>query len=200
MPPPSSPVPRLSSIPSAASTVHALARSSLPSSSAVPVILRPDLVRSLSSVRTSVFLFLVPRSSLSFLPTDCQSNASRSLSHQLTPSPGLEGFNPSGSGLDTIATTSTPTSNRDGADLCPTFCQPLPPRLVGGEGRADHQPGRATPSRSPCRPSPPCRGMPWHKAVKFCLSSENQGHSSVAAGRFQEKGISPKNFLNLSNS
>ena len=44
------------------STVHALARSSLPSSSAVPVILRPDLVRSLSSVRPSVFLFLVPRS------------------------------------------------------------------------------------------------------------------------------------------
>ena len=38
------------------------ARSSLPSSSAVPVILRPDLVRSLSSVRPSVFLFLVPRS------------------------------------------------------------------------------------------------------------------------------------------
>ena len=44
------------------STVHALTRSSLPSSSAVPVILRPDLVRSLSSVRPSVFLFLVPRS------------------------------------------------------------------------------------------------------------------------------------------
>ena len=38
------------------------ARSSIPSSSAVPVILRPDLVRSLSSVRPSVFLFLVPRS------------------------------------------------------------------------------------------------------------------------------------------
>ena len=38
------------------------ARSSLPSSYAVPVILRHDLVRSLSSVRPSVFLFLVPRS------------------------------------------------------------------------------------------------------------------------------------------
>ena len=38
------------------------ARSSLPSSSAVPVILRHDLVRSLSSVRPYVFLFIVPRS------------------------------------------------------------------------------------------------------------------------------------------
>ena len=51
-----------SSLLSVALTVHALARSSLPSSSAVPVILRPDLVRSFSSVRPSVFLFLVPRS------------------------------------------------------------------------------------------------------------------------------------------
>ena len=47
---------------SVALTVHSIARSSLPSSSAVPVILRPDLVRSLSSVRHSVFLFLVSRS------------------------------------------------------------------------------------------------------------------------------------------
>ena len=51
-----------SSLLSVAITVHALARSSLPSSSAVPVILCHDLVRSLSSVRPSVFLFLVPRS------------------------------------------------------------------------------------------------------------------------------------------
>lgn len=47
---------------SVALTVHSIARSSLPSSSAVPAILRPDLVRSLSSVRPSFFLFLVPRS------------------------------------------------------------------------------------------------------------------------------------------
>ena len=50
------------SAPSDVFTVHTIALSSLPSSSAVPVILRPDLVRSLSSVRPSVFLFLVPRS------------------------------------------------------------------------------------------------------------------------------------------
>ena len=36
---------------------------------------------------------------------------------------------------------------------------PLPPRLVGGEGREDHQPGRDTPSRSPCRPSRPSSAM-----------------------------------------
>ena len=51
-----------SSLLSVAITVHAISRSSLPSSYAVPVILRHDLVRSLSSVRPSVFLFLVPRS------------------------------------------------------------------------------------------------------------------------------------------
>ena len=130
MPPPSFPVPRLSSVPSAAYTVHTIARSSLPSSSAVPVILRPDLVRSISSVRPSVFLFLVPRSSLSFLPTDCQSNAIRSLSHQLTPSPGLEGFNPSGSGRDTIATTSTPTTSQGGPPLPAHPADPLHPAGV----------------------------------------------------------------------
>ena len=101
-----------SSLLSVAITVHALARSSLPSSSAVPVILRPDLVRSLSSVRPSVFLFLVPRSPSCLLTA--KANASRSLSHQVTPSPEREGFTPSGSCRDTIATTSTPTSNRDG--------------------------------------------------------------------------------------
>ena len=63
---PPRPLPRPSLL-SVALTVHALSRSSLPSSSAVPVILRPDLVRSLSSVRPSVFLFLVP---LSLLPAD----------------------------------------------------------------------------------------------------------------------------------
>ena len=70
-----------SSLLSDAITVHTLARSSLPSSSAVPVILRPDLVRSLSSVRTSVFLFLVPRSPsfrLTAKPTPAAHNLTRS--------------------------------------------------------------------------------------------------------------------------
>ena len=81
MPLTSSPVPLLS----VALTVHALARSSLPSSSAVPVILRPDLVRSLSSVRPSVFLFLVPRS------PSCRLNAKPSpAAHHLTRSHPLQ--------------------------------------------------------------------------------------------------------------
>ena len=63
------------------------------------------------------------------------------LSHQVTPSAEREWFTPSGSGRDTIATTSPPIDQQQGrADLCPTFCPPLPPRLLGGEGRADHQP------------------------------------------------------------
>ena len=86
------------------------ARSSLPSSSAVPVILRHDLVRSLSSVRPSVFLFLVPRS-----PSCILTAKPTPAAHYLTSSPPRHGWNGSpGSGRDTIATTSPPTSNRDG--------------------------------------------------------------------------------------
>ena len=48
--------------------------------------------------------------------------------------------------------------NRDGRTSCPPR-PPLPARLVCDEGRADHQPGQGIPSRSPCRPSPPCRGV-----------------------------------------
>ena len=86
------------------------ARSSLPSSSAVPVILRPDLVRSLSSVRPSVFLFLVPRS-----PSCLLTAKPTTAAHYLTSAHPRQGRQGSpGSGRDTIATTSPPTSNRDG--------------------------------------------------------------------------------------
>ena len=78
--------PFLASLLSVALTVHSIARSSLPSSSAVPVILRPDLVRSLSSVRPSFFLFLVPRS------PPCRLTAKPSLaSHYLTRSHHRQG-------------------------------------------------------------------------------------------------------------
>lgn len=76
-----------SSLLSVALTVHSIARSSLPSSSAVPVILRPDLVRSLSSVRPSVFLFIVPRS------PSCRLNAKPSpAAHHLTRSHHRQGW------------------------------------------------------------------------------------------------------------
>ena len=95
---------------SVAITVHTFARSSLPSSSAVPVILRPDLVRSLSSVRPSVFLFLVPRS-----PSCLLTAKPTTAAHYLTSAHPRQGRQGSpGSGRDTIATTSPPTSNRDG--------------------------------------------------------------------------------------
>lgn len=72
---------------SVALTVHSIARSSLPSSSAVPVILRPDLVRSLSSVRPSFFLFLDPRS------PSCRLTANPSpAAHHLTRSHHRQGW------------------------------------------------------------------------------------------------------------
>ena len=43
------------------------------------------------------------------------------------------------------------------ARSCLSFCPPRPLCQVV-RGRADHQPGQAIPSRSSCRPSPPCRG------------------------------------------
>ena len=59
--------------------------------------------------------------------------------------------------------TSPPIDQQQGS--ASTVCHPA--RLVqflfhpsGGEGRAASQPGRATPSRSPRLPSPPCRGRP----------------------------------------
>ena len=158
MPPPSSPVPRLSSVPSAASTVHDLASTSLPSSSAVPVILRPDLVRSLSSVRPSVFLFLVPRSPSCLLTA--KANASRSLSHQVTPSPEREGFTPSGSCRDTIATTSTPTSNRDGRTSArPSARLSLPVWYVVRVGRPPSRAGHPFPLTLPTLSTLP--GCAW---------------------------------------
>lgn len=154
-----------SSLLSVALTVHALARSSIPSSSAVPVILRPDLVRSLSSVCPSVFLFLVPRS------PSCRLTAKPSpAAHYLTRSHHRQGGKGSPRPVLVVIPSPPPrhrsTSNQQlqgSASGCRSSFPPRPlPRLSsppsGGEGRAASQPGRATSSRSPCRPSPPCRG------------------------------------------
>ena len=94
-------------------TVHAIARSSLPSSSAVPVILRPDIVRSFSSVRPSVFLFLVPRS------PSCRLNAKPSpAAHSLTRSQHRQSGKGSPRPILVVIPSPPPrhrsTSNRDG--------------------------------------------------------------------------------------
>lgn len=68
----------------------------------------------------------------------------------------------------------------------------------GGEGRAASQPGRAILCLLPRRPSPPCRGVPWHKAVKFFLSSENQSHTRAAGALFQARKSPQILFLSLS--
>ena len=115
MPPPSSPVPRLSSVPSDVYTVHTIASRSP---------LRP-LVSSL-------------REREGRPPRPVQGDAIATPRHHIA-------------------------SEQQPQGIASTFCHPA--RLVhvlfhpsGGEGRAASQPGRATPSRSPRRPSPPCRG------------------------------------------
>ena len=67
--------------------------------------------------------------------------------------------------VDAIATTSPPIDQQpEGHRLVLSVILPAssssPSPLPGCEGRADHHPWRATPSRSPCRHSPPSRGRP----------------------------------------
>ena len=109
---PPRPLPRPSLL-SVALTVHTIARSSLPSSFAVPVILRPDLVRSFSSARPSVFLFLVPRS------PSCRMNAKTSpAAHYLTRSHHRQSGKGSPRPVLVVIPSPPPrhrsTSNRDG--------------------------------------------------------------------------------------
>lgn len=66
--------------------------------------------------------------------------------------------------LATPRHTSPPIDQQQGSPsaVChPARPRPLPLRQVV-RVRAERQPGRAIPSRSPCRPSPPCRGAPRH--------------------------------------
>ena len=93
--------------------------------------------------------------------------------------------------------TSPPIDQQQGS--ASTVCHH--PRLVlvlfppsGGEGRSDKQPGRDTPSRSPRRPSPPCRG-----AVRIRLLSSSY-HLTIKAipGRwsvFFKRGEALKYFF-----
>ena len=114
----------------------------------------------------------VPR--LSSAPSDVytvHTIASRSPPHPLATSHRVrEGRPPRPVQGDAIATPRHHiASEQQPQGIASTFCHPA--RLVhvlflssssshpsGGKGRAPSQPGRATPSRSPFRPSPPCRG------------------------------------------
>ena len=110
----------------------------------------------------------VPR--LSSAPSDVytvHTIASRSPPHPLATSHRVrEGRPPRPVQGDAIATPRHHiASEQQPQGIASTFCHPA--RLVqflfhpsGGEGRAASQPGRATPSRSPRLPSPPCRGRP----------------------------------------
>ena len=95
--------------------------------------------------------------------------ASRSPHHPLATSPRVrEGRSPRPLLDDVIATprhhlaTDRPATSSDRAAhrrsaILPTSSS-SPSPLPGCEGRAASKPGRAILSRSPCRPSPPCRG------------------------------------------
>ena len=114
----------------------------------------------------------VPR--LSSAPSDVytvHTIASRSPPHPLATSHRVrEGRPPRPVQGDAIATPRHHiASEQQPQGIASTFCHPA--RLVhvlflssssshpsGGKGRAPSQPGRATPSRSPFRHSPPCRG------------------------------------------
>ena len=80
--------------------------------------------------------------------------------------------------------------------IASTFCHPA--RLVqflfhpsGGEGRAASQPGRATPSRSPRLPSPPCRGASAYmrtppKVGEGVVSTYQGGEGRPCDSKFRE--------------
>ena len=116
MPPPSSPVPRLSSVPSDVFTVHTIASRSP---------LRP-LVSAL-------------RKKDGRPPRPLLGDAIATPRHHIA-------------------------SEQQPQVIASTFCHTAPPSSSSSSssfrwlGRAAIQPGRAIPSRSPCRPSPPCRG------------------------------------------
>ena len=168
MPPPSSPVPRLSSVPSAASTVHTIAsRSPLrPLVSALRERTGGQLVQ--------FWAMLSP--------------------HLATTSPAINqpGQRGQGGGLSVIlpplACVLLPAASFrllrsplfaliSSARSCLTFCPPsCPPLLLYQVVRAcaGHQPGQAIPSRSSCRPSPPCRG-----AVRTFRTDPGRGAGGV---------------------
>lgn len=107
------------------------------------------------------------------LPHTVRTIASRSPLTSSYQQPGARGraATPSGSGrchrhtLPPPRHRSTATSSDRAAPRAvghPARLGPVLFPLSGGEGMAASQPGRAIPSSSPRRPSPPCRGVPGH--------------------------------------
>ena len=157
MPPPSSPVPRLSFVPSDVYTVHTIASRSP---------LRP-LVPALSE-RTGGHL-------VRFWAMSSPPHRHRSTSNQ-----------------------------KGSASCCLSSCpprplpRPLPLHQVVRVGQTTIQGGPPL-SAHPADPLHPA-GVPRHKAVKFCLSSENQGHCRAAGALFQAKGKHSNTFSQLIKS
>ena len=206
MSPTSSPVPRLSSVPSAVLTVRTIASRSpgrttnkgeeradtLTGSGWMPS--PPPLHRSTSNQKGSHSFCL---SSCPPRPLFC-SVCCPHRPHHRQPLIGShhqqrrgKSGHPARLWVDAIDTTSPPIDQQpEGQPLVLSVILPAsssspsssPPS--GGEGREESQPGRAIPSRSSCRPSPPFRGVPGHKAVKFFLSSDNQGYTRAVVGLF----------------
>lgn len=94
-----------------------------------------------------------------------------------------------------LATTSTPIDKQTAGQrlglsgiLPASSSSPSSSPPSGGEGRAASQPGRAIPSRSPCRPSPPCRG-----AFAYMRTPPERGGGRVnISGR---RGCSARKFV-----
>ena len=82
--------------------------------------------------------------------------------------------------VHTIASRSPPRHRRT-SNQQPATGQRLDglPSPSGGEGKAAIQPGRAIPSRSPSRPSPPCRGA----SAYWRTPPERGGQRAAISGR-----------------
>ena len=150
MPPTSSPVPRLSSVPSAALTVRTIAsgspshpvapserdgREPCPALGDVIATTSPPISKQQKRCRPSGLSVILP-------PLSCV---------LLSAAPPLySSFSRSSLRTDLFRSLLP--------DVLPAILPTLSTPAEVVRGSADHQPGQAIPSRSSCRPSPPCRG------------------------------------------
>lgn len=106
--------------------------------------------------------------------------ATRTRGRAATSSASGRSHRPTSPPIDSDQQRPAATGQRLGLSVILPASAPSSSPLSGGEGRAASQSGRAIPSSSPRRPSPPCRG-----AVRIVLDESRQGaggqHTSVAA-------------------